>query len=604
MFRSLPLSALALALGCMIACGGAQSQGPSAVAASEYASEEPVDLSGVLQLIPADMTFTLIIPSMGRLDARLAELNERLGTNVPGFGSFLLWLRTEEIWLRGADEDAPFAVMVADVTSVWYDDSPDILVLVPVADWDQFQEGLAASGAGPLLSGQLVDGTELFFRRIGDFALIGEDEGTVGLFSEAPSPNLAVGLSELSIETLSRSEISISVHLGPLADWVDVWFDTVIDAIGWWGIPGLTGYGYDEYGYGYDPYGYGSFGPEQQLIASVFRRATRGLIRGTDSFVAGIDLGPRGVEMLSTLAFSEGSALRTIFSTGQGTDPVLATLPDLPFLSSFALDVTSLDLEAIADAAQASLIPEEVYFWDHLVLLLRTLDLSTSVAGSWRPNGGLVGQNGFTLTVGSNDPNGLRAAIEHQFDVLGEFEIPQTLIPTSYGAPVGFDTTYEVDSLSLNGVSVDRVHNTLTGAEAIIDDWYWNSMIASSEQTAFVATTDSHVVLSVPAEERLLGQALESADGSSAFADRLSAHRRSLGNTQPFFESFFDLNQLTEMRLSGRNAKDPSPSTSAAIPPMSLSLSSDGESLAGQFFLPTEVLRILFAEQTYGEPLY
>ncbi len=95
MVRTLPISAWFIVLGSLAACGGAQTQGPSPIQASAYASEEPADLSGVLPLIPSDMTFTLLVPSMGRLDARLAELNERLETNTPGFGSFLLWLRTE-----------------------------------------------------------------------------------------------------------------------------------------------------------------------------------------------------------------------------------------------------------------------------------------------------------------------------------------------------------------------------------------------------------------------------------------------------------------------------------------------------------------------------
>lgn len=604
MVRPLPLCAWVIVLGGLTACSGAQTQGPTPVEVSAYASEEPADLSTVLSLIPSDMTFTLLVPSMGRLDARLADLNEQLGTNVPGFGSFLLWLRTEDIWLRGADETAPVAVLVADVTSVWYDNSPDLLVLFPVADWDVFTEGLGATQHGPLWSGQHPDGTDLFFRQIADYALVGQDEGTVGLFSEAPSPSLATDLSALSIETLSRSEVALAIHLGPLADWVDMWFDSLVGVVGWWAIPGMAGYGYDQYGYEYDPYGYGTFSPEQQLVSSILQRASRGLIRGTDSFVAGIDLGSGGVEMLATVTFSEGSALGNIFSVGQGAELLLSSLPHVPFFSSFVLDVTSLNLGAIADASQEATLPEEAYFWDHVTQLIRTVGHSDSVAGSWRPDGGLVGQNGFTLTLGSSEPEALRGTVEGQFNFLNDFEIPQTILPTAFGSAVGFDTTYEANALSLGGVPVDRVHNTLVGRDAIVDDWYWNSMIESSEQSAYVATTDAHVVLSIPADEALLGQAIEAATQGSAFADRVSAFRRPLGSVRPFFESFFDLNQVSAITRTGRSAKDPSPSSSDEIPPISLSLSTDGDSLAGQLFLPTEVLRMLFAEPDYGGPIY
>ncbi len=566
--------------------------GPS-VAAQANERQDPA-LPQVLSLVPEDATIVVVVPNLEQVSRKLALLENELDLGAPPMADALGSLR-DQLGARGLDERGSAALVLSKLPipepgQQMVDGEPEVLLLVPVTDYDAMVAGFnAAEVDGGVHRFRVADSDPIYARRIGGHAVLGPAPGPVADHqgSEQAARRLIAAAGEGAADTVRRSDVSMLVNVAEIGPRLRPILEQVRDEQ----LMMMQM----------------MMGGDNQMVAAntaIMQMTFKAMdlaLRDTRGAVLGLEVGGAGAMMSLSVAFREGSDIARHVRAGQGAPRLMARLPNRPFLFTMAGDSRAVDLAGLMDLLAADLGDE---LKDNVMLQGMTggLDMArlskATSSVTFAPRGGLMGlMAGFegVNIYEVEDTDRFVQAHREGIEQMAEVEMDMGMGPE---AALRFRSRYQQNAATVNGVQVHRFSVEMQMPPAAMGELGPMAAILQGMggQQGFVAARGDHVVVTSGQNVNLVREALQALEadrglGSDGVIPRI---RRIVGIENPAAEGYVDIKPLAEIvgamlpMMGGPQIRVP-----ADLQPLAMSAATRDGEITTRFFVPMSIGRFV-----------
>ncbi|MEL6797363.1 MAG: hypothetical protein AAFO89_11150, partial [Planctomycetota bacterium] len=287
----------------------------------------------VLDRVPTDAAMVISISNISSVlegaqafaqSAKLPEMNMGVGMAIGMTG------------MPGVNAQGPAAVVVSSLENLGMGPD-DIVLLVPVTDYNEFATGFGGTGDG--LESVNFQGENVSMKDVGGgFAAVGPMEKSVGAFEAADgvlAQHQAV-MGDAGNALAGEQNIVVSVA-------VEAFAQQMLDA---WAEGSQQMQQMAQFGGAEADQIEGQIAMIDQLVQNFARDGERGLV--------GITLDGRGVSLDLAANFKEGSELGAFFAESSSTADTLAKLPGGEYIGAWAIDFSGAGIRELMDNMNAA----------------------------------------------------------------------------------------------------------------------------------------------------------------------------------------------------------------------------------------------------------
>jgi len=505
----------------------------------------------VLDHVPADNTAYVVMPDLGRflrdLNGAMRPLRDAFGPQMAQAGAVvpLLQLFANS---PGLDGDGSAAVVIelpedGDLGALSEEEAATLVtVLLPVTDVGAFRESPLIQGQSERLADGVyrVDvqmaGTSVYMRELDGFAAFGADRASIeGWDVRGELADHRGMLGEVGATSALTSDALVVTPIGPFSDG----FDEMLEQ-----IEGQVAFAAAMAG-----------GQQGQVDAgfAVVREVVETFARDAASGVIGVDIGAEGVSLDLLSNFKRGSELAGIFDTAPGTDDLIGSLPEGPFVVAYAQNNTDGLVAQLMENA-AEMLPE-----------------ASREEAQLNPTSSFTNNAAYSFMLAPSPAFGgaglLSASVTY---VRGDDKADayrETLRETDGRTVAGvkYETSYSPDTIEINGVEVDGYSmnldfqgagpggNSPLAQSPFADPSVIMSLLygPSGGPSGYVASRGGGVYITGGKNSDLLAASFEAADGDARLTD--NAALRDVMNRLPDgrnAEVYVNLNAILETVLS------------------------------------------------------
>jgi len=517
----------------------------------------------VFQVAPVKADAFLVIPKLSQLSQKIAILNESLNLNQPPMADAMAEFKRQFGIGAGLNEDGSFLIVFMKGLPLQGAPEPsesDILVFVPVTNYQAFVEGYKG-GANELVTAlTLPNQRKGFARRVGNFALLGSDRQVLEGYRPVDiSAGLVALAGPLGLKCISDSDMSL-IMIGKAARGGQ--------AAAGAAAPGVS---------------------DLMNIANPDQTVS----------IMGFDLSELGIGMSAVGRYKEGSPTAKLFTPAQPAAKFMNKLPPDPaWVAGIGASFQGLDIAQLVknqvDALTKASDPN-IDFDRRVLGLVQNIQgtslLLTPIAQAQGFQGSLF--NG-TIVVDTPNPKAYMAAVKSYIENLKDASV--NLSPDSGGAGgagsvLKFSTKYTPNALQVDGITVDQYEVNYIIPGNILQQLAQMQLLGlgAGGQNGYIAIASNHVIITTSPDAQIVRQALNAVKVDTGMgALPMVAQVRTFLPPFPVIEAFVSGGSVVSGINFARGMWKALPPVQipANLPPIGLGVSVEPTGWMGKVFVP------------------
>ena len=395
-------------------------------------------LTDALDAAPADAELVIAFPSLQGFSEMVSRLATAAGLNDEGTDDVLGGFKRDFGLDAGIDDAGAGLIVftgVGDAMAAAADrggaageaDAPGAFLVLPVTDYDAFVGGLEKPEGEVVTRGEatrvLLDGEATWVRKVGSHAVLSEEDAGLVAYAAADAAAAALAAMGGYAAEAGSPDAAAWVNVSAMRPAMEEAVDDMAAQLA--GGRALAG---GDAG--------AAFG---RALVPLYADALRGLASSVDGLLLTARMTPDRVAIDAAARVKPGSAVAG-YLTNQRTDALalLAGLPDDPFVTAQALDLTAIDVSklttALVDAAKrvaegaggaegggslANAVSAMAEAWAATALPAEAATASAKVNYAGDPQAMMAGGLFQSLTAtASDDPAALQAAFPQQIEAM------------------------------------------------------------------------------------------------------------------------------------------------------------------------------------------
>lgn len=554
--------------------------------------------TAALDALPAKAEIVVLVPNLGALNQKLANLNTALGGVAPWMADTLTEFKRTTGMNNGINDNGSLALVLNDVAKLGESEdqaTPPFVMLVPVSDYKAFVANFNVNEVDLNTTiSAVISGEEAFVRKIGNYAVMGADKAVVDNFASANNASaLLARAGKHTGAALNRSDILVLVDLAALAPQLQPKIETTLTEA----IKELES----------NPELAKDSPVDPKVFLQAYQTGIRSFLNSADVAVLGLDISDLGVGLTSSAQFKADSELsKYIVATKTNAATHLKHVANQPYLLAVSMDTTGIDFKpliaSIADPIRKS-NPEMGKLIDAAIPLILN---STGSAGAYYPGQlNLAGSLFNSVSVvATEDAAAYAKSFRDYLDLLSKTTLPVT-IPAADGsgntekANIRFFTQYNPNTTTVDGVAIDQYEMRYDLPPALLAQINPQLMMLTgmAAQRGYVAQVNGKVIVTSTPDLPTLTQAIAAAKSGKGLDENsnLTAVRQQLGSGAAF-EAYLNVGTIASTAVSFAQAfgMDTGVQVPQNLPPVGYALMASDNGVAGRTFFPTPV--IVFAK--------
>lgn len=587
-------------------------------------------VTATLDQAAGDAEIVIVIPSLSGLSEAVAAFATETGLDqlAPEFDDGLGAFKQQMGWLEGVDDEGAMLVVVSGLAEsieatmkegaqIVPDNAADIpnpseptaIMLVPVSDYQAFvaQLGGDAGADATAVTYQNLDGyqSDGYAKELNGYAVMGDSLETVQAYAAGDQGKaMAQALSPIVTDYLNGGDALIYLDMAALAPSFNLAIDKAVEEIS------------REMN---DPDNGMPAGMDGMLTSmmNLYEQSGRLLVDGTDKLLLSMDFGDDGLGMTVSSKLTGDSELASFFAPaadaegGSTSGPLLASLPDQPYIFASSVDATRFGLtalvETITDAMGDGNEAGFMAMYQESLAIMKDVKGVASVFYAPEPAAMMAGGFYTSLTVYDvADADAYLASQKASLEKLSEIKV--ALPAMEQGQPASemtFTTTYTEKALVIDGTDVHQFQiNTILPPEMMQQFGPMAALMGNAGTGGYIAAKDGKVIVSTVTDPQLITrglQALGNDDGVGS-AGTIATLRENNLPEDSSMEVYISLagiaktaNPFLLMFLPGGGQVE----IPADLPPLAMGGASDGEGVAMRMFVPHALVD--FGIKTYNQ---
>jgi hypothetical protein len=540
--------------------------GVAGAAISVFSPLALAQVTPAMDRMPADALVVATIKNLDQFNTEISNLARMLrlpADALTQLGEMGQLLRTEGV---RADGSAAFAILPGGEDG----ERPPMVMLLPVTDYQSLVRTL---GGTPTAGIDLVEieGEDVFVKSLdGGFAAASPDQDVLGGFQGAAGSRAAFEqmLGPAGKAVAERADIYFVANIPALQPQIQEGIEVFEQQLQMMAMMAPGG---------------------QQPNTEAIKALVNDLARDARAAVFGLDISEQGLSLGFGAQFGEGSTFAGYFQAPGNAHRLIASLPNQPYLATYAMDVSSPGIKSLLKR-MAAMQGEGQNPMFGPMQVSRFVDTMDGMSFFWGTTPALMGGiflNTFAF-IQTADPDGYIAATKKTMEDLNKQTLEGVTFQTAYqsgGAKVG---NREVDVWTMKMQADPTSPNAQQVAQMQM------MMFGPSGLSGYAAKTDKGVVMTYSKNSSLLEQAITSIhDGRGLNED---AGVQKVAGQLPenrSFAAYIGIRNILEIgigfagMMGGPVAMFEVPQE---LPPIGFGATTDGGGIAGRLFVPNEVM--------------
>ncbi|MFT3789260.1 MAG: hypothetical protein QM770_24285 [Tepidisphaeraceae bacterium] len=545
------------------------------------------------EYISADAMMAFHINNLAETSQKVATASQRLGATMiaPQLADPLAWVK-EEMGVKEGINDAGDAAIVVFKPTPGVRDDENVIILIPVSDYDKFVGSFTAVDAADGINHVKMKGGggDGYISHWGDYAALAPRKEAV-----AAKPANVLKLAPKAAAQLKDNDIAMYANMAAIKDVVG---------------PEITK-GRTEVleGVAKDAKVTDEYKPAATEAVNKLFDIAEAFFRDADAGTVGISIKPDGLAATGLAEFKADSYLGGFVSKIKASeDSKLLGLPDRGYIFYMGAlaspDAGNMLFTDLVDPIVAKLPKNDKFASiDGYVKSMKDMTAKmTAVSYGLQTPSGTVGADPLMQIVGviSGDGPGLKAAaadsMKYQNDLM-------TILGSVAGedAPkVEFGTAPEAKTIG--DMKFDEFSQTITGEGPMANQQkqMFKFMYGSESMKAYVGTFDKGMVVFSGLSDEDAGKLVETAKSGGTPLAKLKTVEFVSGNLPKSRTVEFYL-ALDQIAVAGMKAAEQfgmlqkAPEVPSGLPPLGFSVSSEGSVLRGDAFVPFETVEAMIS---------
>jgi len=407
------------------------------------------DAADAMALVPDVAHAVITVPNFSLASEGMGEFIDSLGVPVPPEMQNMLASFKDEAGInQGMDDDGTLMVVMPNVLGMVNQfGPPQVLIFVPVTDYQQFIDNYPNDVEGEIATITMDDGTTGFAKPAGPgHALLALDRVLLSMYQPAADGGEAWldKIGQAGQSAVTDGLVSVAVDIESLAPLLMPFIDMGVGQ----GKQMMAMQGGDAMAM-------------QMAQLDMAAAGMKGFLRGTRSMVVSLEADGEGIALGKSLNLKPGSSMAELFP---GNDKPAASLIDhLPNDEPWVF-ASSIDFDAIAFGELLSrmerVLPKEAA--DTIVPNMRELiemfaPIDSGAYAMYAPNGDALAA-GYPLRIAAvftGDTPQIRETFADYMKSLNGIEVPMGGGPGMEDLTMSYTTSYEANAEEVNGVTAD-----------------------------------------------------------------------------------------------------------------------------------------------------
>ncbi len=468
-----------------------------------------------LSKTPQGAQFVMIVPSMSEFSGKIAMINQNLGIDSPELGDALSSFKAEIGIKQGLNDAGSAMVIIQDLaTAIETNEEPDILIVLPVTDYQAFVSNFQAEGAAPAGEGTteitMPDGQSGFVMESGGYAIMGNNAEALANYAPIGKVEALTGrIGEQGKSYLEKCDAAVYLDVKAMAPMLASKLEEQVaemkDNFQQMAEMGMA----DEASL-----------KSMDAASSMYASAGKAILEGADGLVMALDISDHGIGLTYAGQFQpESKVMQYLPGSNTSVASTLARLPQGSYIAAMAFNAEAFDVTKLADAVFAA-FPEDdpqmaVYRkaqplmgqMQQVACVFYTPDPAAMMSGTGMVN--------VLQTVKVKDPDTYMAKAKQYMKELNGTTIPMAM-PMAQGgeAPsMKYITSYTDNALQLDGVQIDQYSMQMQMPQEMMMQMgpAAGMMQMFSNFTGYATMFDGHYIASTTLDQQLMAKGLAAA---------------------------------------------------------------------------------------------
>lgn len=558
------------------------------------------EVPAALSKAPQGAQLVVIVPSMSEFSGKLSMLNQTLGIDTPELTDALSAFKAEVGIADGMNDAGSALLVIQDLaTAIQTEQEPDILMILPVTDYQAFIGSFQAEGDAPAGEGvtqiTMPDGQAGFAREVGGYAIMGNTEPAVTNYAPADDVNaIADRIGAHGIDYLGACDAAVYVDIEALAPTLAPKIDEAL-------AEAMTHFEQmAEMGMA-DPASL----EMMKSALSMYGSAGKAILESSEGFVFALDISEHGIGFTDAIQFKPDSKVMQYLPGGGGdTSSILARLPHNSYIMAMAFDAEAIAGTELFEAALAALPQdnEQVDVYRKALPLMKQIQQYAGVF--YTPDAAaLMGGTGalnVLATYKVKDGETYMKGAKEYITGLNGTSMPLA-IPVAQGAQpavMTYITSYTDNALQLDGVQVDQYSMQMQMPQEMMMQMgpAAGFMQMFTNFTGYTAVSDGHYLATTTLDQQLMAKGLatgKTGDGLGA-GDTLAEVREKAIPEGSIGEGYLSLGGIVEMvgpmaMMFGMPAVE----APQDLPPIAFGMGLKDNSAAARFYVPNDTTKFV-----------
>ncbi|MEE9211289.1 MAG: hypothetical protein V3U29_01420 [Phycisphaeraceae bacterium] len=576
---------------------------------SQPARADAQAVADALDQAPAGAHLVLVVPSLSGASAKLAMLNQEMELENPELDDALANFKQQLGMVEGVDDDGALLLVVTDFgPAIAWENEPDMLLLVPVTDYDAFVgnfTGQADAVAAPTEPGEYTEpsapadpsdgittltmpwGQTGFVKRAGSFAAMSPTRQVVQAYEPggAAADYMAM-VGQMGADCLATSDAAILLNMEALAPLVQPKLQEGLDEAQAQMAVNMP-----------DP-------AAATALFSIYADAVNAIVRDVAGAVLAVDLTEQGGGYTYAVQFKKGSPLAGLFpGGGRGASNYLSMLPDQPYIIAGSFDLSGIGVSRMIDDLLAAL-PEDAGQMTWMVdLYKQSLPMSKQVkGGAWAwyaPDPaaamGPMGQGmlNFVQVVEVEHGPTYLADTRKSLESMKQLKYPIDGAEGQFA--MSFNVDYTPNAIEIDGVQIDQYQFQMNMPPEMMQQMgqMGPMMMMMGGYSGYIAAKGNYIITTTTLDPQTIRAVLSLVDEPTGLGTDgpIPGLRGSL-TPDPMADGYLSVSGIVNgfgmfMAMMGVGPIE----APADLPPLAMSASVKDGGIAGRLFVPMETAK-------------
>ena len=566
-------------------------------------------------LAPKDAQVVALVKNMQSLNDKFTAFAEKIGAPAD---KDLFDMMDQGNFKKGINRKGSMLLTVTDAaTAMEKKTNPDMVVLLPVTDYNEFLSNFNATDAGGVTTVQHMNKT-FYVKSIPGYAVFSEYQKPVEAYE--PGNGLAVlskKVGSLGLQFAEADDFIVYADLKAMAPVLEPLVKQMMEQQ-IQQMQQLADMGFMD----------ASTVQNATMAFKMYDRAIRGVIRGSDAILISGRFTDDGLIASKAMNMLADSEMAKMFpGDNAGVASILASLPNQPYIFNMAVNTKALDVKMLVDELMESMpkpAEGEAAGGDMMDIYRKMLPMVDQIkafaSAFYSPDQQAMMTGGLLKTVSIFDTEDGATFVKDYGDYIKEtngIKIPMGQIPDANGNMVPMEMSYTTNltpkALQIDGIDLDQYALTMNMPPQMMQQMGPAAMFMSSftNYQGFLGAKKNRVMVTTTLDPAMAKQVLAHMDKATGMgsAGPMKSAMDKLDAPNPFMVYMLSPDGIAQAaNIFMMMFQMPDIQVPDNLEPMTAVVGSEDLSLGGQLYVPSRSVRFIvdtvkqFAGPAMGGP--